>query len=31
MDKMYSPDNRPSDIELKEMKTLLATELDKLL
>jgi len=31
MEKMYSPDNRPSDTELKEMKTILATELDKLL
>ena len=31
MKKMYSSDNRPSDAELKEMKTILATELDKLL
>lgn len=30
MEKMYSLDNRPSDTELKEMKTILATELDKL-
>ena len=31
MKKMYSNDNRPSDIELKEMKRILKTELDKLL
>ena len=31
MKKMYSNDNRPSDIELKEMKRTLKTELDKLL
>ena len=31
MEKMYSPDNRPSDTELKEMKIMLASELDKLL
>lgn len=31
MEKMYSPDNRPSDTELIEIKTILATELDKLL
>ena len=31
MEKMQSPDNRPSDTELKEMKTILAAELDKLL
>lgn len=30
-EKMYSPDNRPSDQELKEMKTILAAELDTLL
>ena len=30
MEKMYSLDNRPSDRELKEMKTVLAAELDKL-
>ncbi len=31
MEKMYSPDNRPSDVELKAMKTILVTELDNLL
>ena len=31
MKKMYSADNRPSDAELKEMKAMLKTELDKLL
>ena len=31
MEKMYSSDNRPSDTELKEMKTILSEELDKLL
>ncbi len=31
MEKMYSTDNRPSETELKEMKTALATELNKLL
>ena len=31
MEKMYSPNNRPSDAELKEMKESLAAELDKLL
>lgn len=31
MEKMYSSDNRPSDIELQEMKTILVAELDKLL
>ena len=31
IEKMYSPDNRPSDVELKKMKTILETELDKLL
>ena len=31
MEKMYSPHNRPSDVELKELKTTLETELDKLL
>lgn len=30
-EKMYSPDNRPSDVELKELKTVLETELNKLL
>ena len=30
IEKMYSPDNRPSDTELKEMKARLKTELDKL-
>ena len=30
MEKMYSPDNRPSDVELQKMKTILRTELDKL-
>ena len=29
-EKMYSPDNCPSDLELKEMKALLTAELDKL-
>lgn len=31
MKKMYNNDNRPSDIELKEMKRILKTELNKLL
>ena len=31
MEKMYSPDNRPSQEELQEMKSLLAMELDRLL
>ena len=31
VEKMYSPDNRPSDKELKAMKLILAKELDKLL
>lgn len=31
MEKMYSADNRPSDIELKEMKEKLREELEKLL
>ena len=31
MEKMYDPNNCPSDTELKEMKTRLAKELDKLL
>ena len=31
MEKMYSPDNRPSENELKLMKTKLITELEKLL
>ena len=31
MEKMYSPDNRPSDSELIEMKTILAKELNQLL
>ena len=31
MEKMYSPDNRPSDIELTEMKEKLREELEKLL
>ena len=31
MEKMYSPDNRPSDAELRVMKTVLVKELDKLL
>lgn len=31
MDKMYSDENRPSDIELNIMKTKLFTELEKLL
>lgn len=30
MEKMYSPDNRPSDIELKEMKEKLREELEKM-
>ncbi len=30
-EKMYSPANHPTDAELKEMKTILATELDLLL
>lgn len=31
MEKMYSDANRPSDIELKKMKTILLEELEKLL
>ncbi len=31
MEKMYSPDNRPSEFELKEMKEKLLIELEKLL
>ena len=31
MEKMYSPDNRPSDSELEEMKAKLSEALDKLL
>ena len=31
MEKMYSDDNRPSDIELKKMRETLLTELEKLL
>lgn len=31
MEKMYSPDNRPSDTELKELKAKLYEELEKLL
>ena len=31
MEKMYSDDNRPSANELEEMKSMLSTELDKLL
>lgn len=31
MEKMYSPDNCPSEIELEDMKSRLTTELDKLL
>lgn len=30
-EKMYSPDNRPSDMELEEMKTTLSKELERLL
>ena len=29
-EKMYSPDNRPSEVELRNMKAILAIELDKL-
>ena len=31
MEKMYSPDNCPSDVELNTMKTKLAIEIDRLL
>ncbi len=31
MEKMYSPDNCPSDVELNAMKTKLAIEIDGLL
>lgn len=31
MEKMYSPDNRPSDTELEKMKAALSKELEKLL
>ena len=31
MEKMYSPDNRPTDTQLQEMKEILAVELDKTL
>ena len=31
MDKMYSDDNRPSDMELDKMKAKLLVELEKLL
>lgn len=31
MEKMYSDDNRPSSLELEEMKSKLLNELDKLL